>query len=54
MIDKLMEGQNVGQKLELTEKEQKAFKEYVVLQEDMRDMTERGHYYWGIGTVCSI
>lgn len=47
MIDKLMEGQNVGQKLELIEKEQKAFKKYVALQGEMRDMTEREYYYRG-------
>ena len=47
VIDKLIEGRNVGQKLELTEKEQKAFKEYIDLQEDMRDMVDREHYYRG-------
>ena len=47
VIDKLIEGRNMGQKLDLTEKEQKAFKEYMDLQEDMRDMTEREHYYRG-------
>lgn len=47
IIDRLIEGQNLGQKVELTVKEQKAFKEYVGLQEDMRDMTEKEYYYRG-------
>lgn len=46
-IDKLIEGKNTGQGVELTEKEWKAFKEYAALWEDMRDMTEREHYYRG-------
>lgn len=33
--------------MELTEQEQKAFKEYVALQEDMQSMTEGEHYYRG-------
>lgn len=47
IIDELIEGQNVEQKVELMEKERKAFKEFAELQGDMRDMTEREHYYRG-------
>lgn len=47
IIDRLIEGENMGQKVELTEKERKAFKEYADLQGDMWDMTEREHYYRG-------
>lgn len=47
IIDRLIEGENMGQKVELTEQERKAFKEYADLQRDMRDMTEREHYYRG-------
>lgn len=47
IIDKLIEGQNLEQKVELTEKERRAFKEFAELQGDMRDMAEREHYYRG-------
>ncbi len=47
IIDRLIEGQNMGQKVELTVKEQKALKEYADLQGDMRDMTEKEYYYRG-------
>ena len=47
IIDRLIEGENMGQKVELTEQERKAFKEYADLQGDIRDMTEREHYYRG-------
>lgn len=47
VIDRLIEGETVGQKMELTVQEQKAFKEYADLQGDMWDMTEREHYYRG-------
>lgn len=47
IIDKLIEGQNMGQKVELTRKEWIAFKEYADLQGDMQDMTEREYYYRG-------
>lgn len=47
IIDMLIEGENIGRKVELTEQERKAFKEYADLQGDMRDMAEREHYYRG-------
>lgn len=47
VIDRLIEGETAGQKVELTVQERKAFKEFADLQGDMRDMAEREHYYRG-------
>jgi len=47
IIGELLEGRKKGTAVELTEREQTAFREYVEIRRDMQDMVEREHYARG-------
>ncbi len=47
IIGELLEGSKKGTAVELTEREQAAFREYAEIREDMRCMVEREHYVRG-------
>lgn len=47
IIGELFEGSKKGTAVELTEREQAAFREYAEIRRDMQDMVEREHYVRG-------
>lgn len=47
IIVELLEGRKKGTTVELKEREQAAFREYVEIRRDMQDMVEREQYYRG-------